>query len=174
MFYVKIFMREVIILTVFIIALFSSYSVSFIRMRWIIMLTAELEEKLNNTGIFDEEMIENNAPPELAEVLSKFIDERRTNKAEIIRILNVDRNYGYQILNGTRAPTRNCLIRIALILKLGTDSINYLLKLAEKPPLYVRNTVDAKVFYAVQHNMEYFEAVDFIWGKTSAINVPSK
>ena len=136
------------------------------------MLTAELEEKLNNPGLFDEELIESNAPPELAGVLSKLIDEQKINKADIIRTLNVDRNYGYQILNGTRAPTRSCLIRIALILKLDAEMISYLLKLAGKSPLYVRNLVDAKVFYAVKHNMEYFEAVDFIWGRSSAITVP--
>ena len=135
------------------------------------MLTTELEEKLNNPGVFDEKMVEDNAPPELTDVLSKFIDERKTNKADVIRMLNVNRNYGYQILNGTRAPTRNCLIRIALILKLDADRISYLLRLAGKPTLYVRNLVDAKVFYAVKHNMDYFEAVDFIWGKTSAITV---
>ena len=135
------------------------------------MLTAELEERLKNPGDFDNEMIENNAPPELADVLSKYIDESNISKADVIRTLNVDRNYGYQILNGTRAPTRNCLIRIGLILKLDADQINYLLRLAGKQPLYVRNLVDAKVFYAVKHNMEYPEAVDFIWGSTSAITV---
>ena len=134
-------------------------------------MTAELEERLKNPGGFDEGMIENNAPPELADVLSKYIDESNISKAEVIRTLNVDRNYGYQILNGTRAPTRSCLIRISLILKLDAERINYLLRLAGKPPLYVRNLVDAKVFYAVKHNMEYLEAVDFIWGSTSAITV---
>lgn len=134
-------------------------------------MTAELEERLKNPGGFDEGMIENNAPPELADVLSKYIDESNISKAEVIRTLNVDRNYGYQILNGTRAPTRNCLIRIALILQLDADQINYLLRLAGKQPLYVRNLVDAKVFYATKHNMEYPEAVDFIWGSTSAITV---
>ena len=140
----------------------------------IVLLTKELEEKLKDTGAFDEDMIESNSAPGLTDVLGKFIDERKINKADIIRILNVDRNYGYQILNGTRAPTRNCLIRIALILKLDADMISYLLKLAGKSPLYVRNLVDAKVFYAVKHNMEYFEAVDFIWGRSTAITVPSK
>ena len=128
------------------------------------MLTSELEEKLNNTGAFDEKMIENNAPPELADVLSKYIDEKKISTSDVIRMLNVDRNYGYQMLNGTRTPTRNCLIQIALILKLDADRINYLLRLAGKSPLYVRNIVDARVFYAVKHNMEYYEAVDFIWG----------
>ena len=134
-------------------------------------MTTELEERLKNSGDFNKSLVENNSPPELTDVLSKYIDEKKISKAKVIRILNIDRNYGYQILNGTRAPTRNCLIRIALILKLDTAQINYLLRLAGKPPLYVRNLVDAKVFYAVKHNMDYLEAVDFIWGKTSAITV---
>ena len=132
--------------------------------RLILLLTTELEERLENTEVFDEDMIEDNAPPKLSDVLSKYIDERKIKRASIIRILNVDRNYGYQMLNGTRTPTRNCLIQIALILKLDADQINYLLRLAGKSPLYVRNVVDARVFYAAKHNMEYYEAVDFIWG----------
>ena len=130
------------------------------------MLTSELEQKLNNPGAFDEKMIESNAPPKLPDLLSQYIKEKNIKRAKIIRILNVDRNYGYQILNGTRTPTRNCLLRISLILKLDSDQINYLLRLAGKSPLYVRNVVDAKVFYAAKHGMEYSEAMDFIWGTT--------
>ena len=128
------------------------------------LLTTELEERLENTEVFNAEMIEDNAPPELADVLSKYMNEEQISKTDIIRMLNVDRNYGYQMLNGTRIPTRNCLIQIALILKLDADQISYLLRLSGKPPLYVRNIVDARVFYAVKHNMEYHEAIDFIWG----------
>lgn len=128
------------------------------------MRTIEIEEEIKNRDAFDERTIENNAPPKLAEAICKYIDDKGMNKAEVIRKLNIDRNYGYQILNGTRIPTRNSLIRISLILKLETDQINYLLRLAEKSPLYVRNIVDAKVFYAVKHHINYAEAVDFIWG----------
>ena len=130
------------------------------------MLTSDLEEKLNTPGVFDNEMVENNPPPELPDVLTQYIDEKKMTKADVIRILNVARNYGYQILNGTRPLTRNILLQISLILKLDIDQINYLLRLAEKPQLYVRNIVDARVFYAVKHNMGYYEALDFIWGKS--------
>lgn len=128
------------------------------------MLTSDLEEKLKSSKAFDEEMVENNVHPKLAEVLSQYITEKEMSKADVIRILNIDRNHGYQILNGTRHPTRNSLIKISLILKLDIRQINYLLRVAEKPQLYVKNVVDAKVFYAVEHHMEYLDAVEFIWG----------
>ena len=130
------------------------------------MQTSDIEEKLNTPAEFDNEMIEHNQPSELSDVLNRYINEKKMTKAEVIRILNVSRNYGYQILNGTRALTRNILLQISLILKLDIEQINYLLRLAEKPQLYVRNIVDARVFYAVKHHMKYLDAVDFIWGKS--------
>lgn len=134
----------------------------------IFMLTSDLEEKLKSSETFDEEMVENNAHLKPVEVLSQYINEKKISKAEVIRMLNIDRNHGYQMLNGTRPLSRNILIKISIILKLDTEQINFLLRIAEKPQLYVKNFVDAKVFYAVKHHMEYLDAVEFIWG-TSVI-----
>ena len=128
-----------------------------------ILLTVELEEKLKKRGAFDECMVLNEAPPELSDILNKLINNQKKKKSDIIRMINVDRNYGYQVLNGSRIPTRNFIIQLSLILKLDIDEMNYLLQLAGKSPLYVRNLVDARVFYAINHNMEYYDAVDFIW-----------
>lgn len=128
------------------------------------MLTTELEESLKRRRNFDEDTVKDNAAPELIDVLCRYIDENKMTKADLIRKLNVDRNYGYQMLNGVRRPTRNCLIQIALILKLDAEQLNYLLRLGGKSQLYVRNVMDAKIFYAIEHHMEYFDALDFIWG----------
>ena len=53
------------------------------------MLTTELEERLKNPGCFDESLIENNAPPELSDVLGKYIDEKKISRADIIRRLRL-------------------------------------------------------------------------------------
>ena len=127
------------------------------------MLTVELEEELKKRGAFDESTVLNEAPPELADVLNRLIDDRKIKKSDLIRMINVDRNYGYQVLNGKRTPTRNFIIQTSLILKLDIDEMNYLLQLAGKSTLYVRNLVDARVFYAINHRMDYYDAVDFIW-----------
>ncbi|MBE6889807.1 MAG: hypothetical protein IJD85_09365 [Oscillospiraceae bacterium] len=127
------------------------------------MLTVELEEELKKRGAFDESTVINEAPPELADVLNRLIDDRKIKKSDLIRMINVDRNYGYQVLNGKRTPTRNFIIQTSLILKLDIDEMNYLLQLAGKSTLYVRNLVDARVFYAINHRMDYYDAVDFIW-----------
>lgn len=130
------------------------------------MLTKNIEEELCRSEDFSEnleELIEKNAPPKLHELLNNYIDEKKMSKADVIRTLNLDRNYGYRILSGGRIPTRNCIIQMSLLFGLDVEKTNFLLRLAEKSPLYVRNTVDAKVFYAIKHNMNYSEAIEFIW-----------
>ena len=127
------------------------------------MRTKDIEEELSKSEDFSEAMIKDNTPPKLHELLNDHINEKKMTKAEVIRKLNIDRNYGYWILSGARIPTRNCLIRLSLLLELDVEQINYLLRLVDKPPLYVRNAVDAKVFYAIKHGMDYSKAIEFIW-----------
>ncbi len=130
------------------------------------MITKDLENKLLSSGDFDENMIEDNAPPELHDLINQYLDVKQISKADFIRELNIDRNYGYQILKGSRIPTRNCLLQMSIILGLDAQQTDSLLRLADKSPLYVRNVVDARVFYALAHHMEYYDALDFIWGET--------
>ena len=127
------------------------------------MKTANIIDELERNKNFDENMIFENAPPKLHILLNDYLEKRELCKADVIRRLNIDRNYGYQVFCGKRLPTRNMLIRLALILKLDIEQTDYLLKLAGKPMLYVRNIVDARVFYSIKHKMSYDNAITFIW-----------
>lgn len=130
------------------------------------METNKIKEKLESNMDFDEEMIAENPPPKLHIMLNEYLDKKELVKAEVIRRLNIDRNYCYQVFNGKRLPTRNMLVQLALMLELDVEQTDYLLKLAGKPMLYVRNAVDARIFYSIKHRMSYEEAMMFIWNGT--------
>ena len=127
------------------------------------MKTENIKDELESNKSYDEKMIIDNAPPELHILLNDYLEKKELTTAEVIRRLNIDRNYGYQMFNGRRVPTRNMLIRLALMFELEIEQTDYLLKLAGKPMLYVRNVVDARVFYSIKHRMSYEKAVMFIW-----------
>lgn len=127
------------------------------------MKTSDIEECLTNAEEFDKELINENSCPELCAMIIGYMDEKGVTRAELIRRLNLDRNYGYQLLNGTRNPRRNHLIQIGLLLGLDIEQFQRLLKTAKKKPLYVRDLFDAKVFFAVKHRMSFEKAVEFIW-----------
>ncbi len=117
------------------------------------METHQIEKKLCEMESFDEELISENSCPELCILINGLLEEKNKSRTELIRKLNVDRNYGYQLLNGTRIPTRERLIRIGLLLDADVDQLQHLLRAASKEALYVRDAADAKVFYAVKHKM---------------------
>lgn len=129
------------------------------------MKTSQLEQWLEADEEFDEALIKENCCPELCTMIMEHMDEKGITRAELIKRLNLDRNYGYQLLNGTRNPRRNHLIQIGLLLGLDIEQFQRLLKTAKKKPLYVRDLFDAKVFFAVKHKMCFEKAVEFIWWK---------
>lgn len=127
------------------------------------MKTSQLEERLGTEEEFDEELIRKNSCPDFCAVIAEYMNKKGISRAELITRMNIDRNYGYQLLNGTRKPTREHIIKIGLLLGLDIESFQRLLKTAKKKPLYVRDMFDARVFYAVKHQMEFGKAIEFIW-----------
>lgn len=127
------------------------------------MLTTDIEKKLEQDEEFDEDLINDNICPDLGDFLRTCMEHAGISRADCISALDLDRSYGYQLLNGTRVPSRKCLIRIGLLFGLSVEDFQRMLNIAGRSSLYVKNTLDAKVFYAVKHKMNYEDAVAFIW-----------
>lgn len=130
-----------------------------------ILKTEDLEKKLREEDRFDESTVLENKAPNIHILLNKYIVEKDIPHTDIIRALDVERSYGYQILNGKRTPTRIQLIKICLFLKLDLDQTQHLLKTAKRGVLYPRDMTDAKIIYSVEHNLDYDKACGFIWNK---------
>lgn len=125
--------------------------------------TIDLERKIREEPKFDEDFILNNKAPDIHILINKHLVEKNVPHTKVIRLLNVERCYGYQLLNGKRTPTREQLIKIGIILKLSFEEVQRLLKTAGKDTLYARNLTDARVIYSLEHELEYYKACEFIW-----------
>lgn len=125
--------------------------------------TLDLERKIREEQVFDEETVLNNKSPDIHIMINKYLAEKNIPHTEIIRKLNVERSYGYQILNGRRVPTRVQIIKIGIMLKLDFTELQKMLKIAGKEILYARNVTDARVIYSIEHGLDYEKACEFIW-----------
>ena len=132
------------------------------------IITEDLEKKLREENEFDEKTIIENQTEAVYTVIEKYMSEKNIQRSELIRRLNLERTYGYQILNGTRLPTRVHIIKIGLVLELALDEIQRLLKIGGKEVLYVRNITDARAIYAIEHHFNYEDACEFIWNNNNA------
>lgn len=91
--------------------------------------------------------------PDISIYLCNLLAERNLEVKDVVKRLNIERSYGYQMFNGTRKPTRNLLIRLAVLLELPLEETNRLLKIGRKEVLYPRRREDAAVIFALEKKM---------------------
>lgn len=85
--------------------------------------------------------------------LHELLEQRGLTVGKVIQCCNLDRSYGYQLFNGTRRPTRDMLLHLAVHLGLAETEVQRLLKLAGRPVLYARNRRDAALLYSFSHRL---------------------
>ena len=82
------------------------------------------------------DIIPNTSFPDYFEALRK---KYKLKKSDIIKKANIDRTYGYQIINGTRNPDKDKVICLALSMKLTLDETNHLLSLSNNEVCLLEN-----------------------------------
>ena len=115
--------------------------------------TEELEHQIRESATPQVLTGEDYALPPLPIYLNSLLHRHGLTVQDVVIACNLDRSYGYQLFNGTRRPSREFLLRLALLLKLGEDEAQRLLKIAGRQPLYARSRRDAAVLYALTHNL---------------------
>ena len=126
--------------------------------------THELEQQIRSGG--DSSLLESGdfSPPELSDYLHTILEAHGMTVIQAIQRCNLDRSYGYQLFNGTRRPTRNILLTLAIQLGLTERETQRLLKLAGRPVLYARNRRDAAILYCLSHRLSHAETEELLCG----------
>lgn len=115
--------------------------------------TEELLSLLQNLDIEEFKKADSFQNVNIADYLNEVLNSHGLQAKDVIIKLNMERSYAYQILKGRRNPTRNFLIRIALLCKLSVDDTQKLLTAGNRPILYPRNRFDATILYGIQHQL---------------------
>lgn len=83
--------------------------------------------------------------------LKQLFDKKNISPQECFTLIQVEPTYGYQLLNGTRKPPREILLRAAIVLQLSLEDTQQLLRQYEREILYPRNRYDAILVYCITH-----------------------
>ena len=132
------------------------------------MDTNELYQKIVKNEEYQEQLVLDNPHPEFAAYLETLMERRGVSRARLIRVLNVDRVYGYQLLNGIRRMKRDQILQCGLYLGLDLEELDRLLRLGEREKLYVKDPHDARVVFAISRKMNFERARSFIWQEEEA------
>ena len=86
---------------------------------------------------------------DLAGYLQGLLDAKGLKQARVVRMANLNDTYGYQIFAGTRHPSRDKVLQIALAMALTLRETNRALTLAGTNPLTCKNRRDAIVSFCI-------------------------
>ena len=127
--------------------------------------TGELLKVLADTEDL-EEALQDLAPDfqerSFAQRIQALMQERGIKTARLAEASMMSRTFVYQIVSGTRVPSRNAVLQLALLLQAGPDETQRLLRSAGRGALYPRVRRDAILLYALRENMELMAAEDLL------------
>ena len=86
----------------------------------------------------------------LEELIEFHIKTKNLKKSKVFEDAMIERHFGYQIIGGTRNPSRNKLIQLCFGLKLNLSEAQRLLKTGGCRELYIRDPRDAVIAFALR------------------------
>lgn len=110
--------------------------------------------KANNLDSFLNENREDINLPSFHEYIQSICEDREISAEKIIKSADIDRTYGHQLFNGTRNPSRDNVIKLAIAFKLDIDQTQKLLRIAGKSTLYPRIERDCIIIFAIKNRYD--------------------
>ena len=82
--------------------------------------------------------------------------------AELIAASQIQRNYGYQILNGTRKPSRDKVLALCLALRLNLPDTGRALTLAQLGQLYPKKRRDSILIFSLNKRLSVLQTNELL------------
>lgn len=96
------------------------------------------------------------------EQLNALMSERSLTTVRLGELALLSRSFTYQLCSGVRAPSRDIVLRLALVLGLTVDQAQRLLLVAQRGALYPKVRRDAVVIFALSHQLSLFSADELL------------
>lgn len=97
-----------------------------------------------------------------SEYINSKMNEQNLSAAELIAASQIQRNYGYQILNGTRKPSRDKVLALCLALKLNLPDAGRALTLAQLGQLYPKNRRDSILIFSLNKRLSVLQTNELL------------
>lgn len=101
-------------------------------------------------------------PEAFPELLRAFCDQRNLVPERVIQRAQIDRTYGHQLFNGTRRPSRDKVLQLALGMGLSLEETQQLLQAAGRSALYPRLKRDAALIFCLKNGYDMIETQEIL------------
>lgn len=126
--------------------------------------TSELLQKIKTMKKSDISLLSDKdfSSPRIHFYLTDLLWKHNVSNVDFFTKMNLERSYGYQILNGRRKPSRELLIKTAILLHLNLNETQRLLKIGNREVLYPRIKADAIAIFVIEKELSLSEYQELI------------
>lgn len=121
------------------------------------MNTNDLMKELCTETLDDFMKMDVTLPP-FHDYIAQMCADRGEAREHVIKRAGINRTYGHQLFNGTRKPSRDKVILLAIGFGLDIEQTQQLLKAAQESPLTPKVKRDAAIIYCIIHRFDFSEA----------------
>lgn len=127
-------------------------------------LMAELL-KANNIEQYIKENSNHFVDLKISDFLTEYINSKKLVKSAIIKKAEISEIFGFQVLSGTRNPSRNTLISLCIGMGMNVDEVQVALKIAEYAPLYPKILRDSIIILGIANGKTVCEINNELYDK---------
>lgn len=123
------------------------------------LITDELLKLLKSTRsktelhTYTQQLASSSPVQSFQDYLISEMNRQNISSAELIRRAEIQRNYGYQILNGQKHPSRDKVISLCLALSLSVTDTQRVLTLANTSILYPKKQRDSILIFCINNRL---------------------
>lgn len=101
----------------------------------------------------------------LPKFFKDICSEKNISKSLLIKNAEIDRTYGYQILNGTKKPSRDKILKLCISANLNLEESNKALKLGNVGELYPKNPRDSVIIFGLNKNLDILKIDELLYNR---------
>lgn len=98
-----------------------------------------------------------------SEYIAECLKKSSLSPSQLIQSAQIQRNYGYQILNGTKHPGRDKVISLCLALELSLSEVQRALTISQEGLLYPKNKRDSVLIFCINNHISVLETNELLY-----------
>lgn len=99
----------------------------------------------------------------LSDYFCEYLRTHDILESDLIRASLIQRNYGYQILNGTKNPSRDKVLALCIAAEMNYEDTQRALALADLGKLYPRRKKDSIIIFALQQHLSVQQTNELLY-----------
>ena len=125
-------------------------------------------QSVSELNKYTEQLAQHSGYASFSEYFYTYLRTHNMLESELIHASLIQRNYAYQILNGTKNPGRDKVLALCLAAKMNYEETQRALVLADLGKLYPRRKKDSIIIFALEHQLDVQQTNELLFEEGEA------